>query len=223
MAPMEAQKFDAYAKSYEGLHKTSIGASGEDPAYFHEYKLACLRRRGLLEGPLLDYGCGTGNLLERFARVVPETHGYDPSQESLAEAKERAPTATLHDDPETLPRGHFATAVLSGVLHHVPKAERRDVLERVRQALRPGGHVVIFEHNPLNPLTRRAVKMCPFDDDAVLLWPWEAKRRVRAAGFHDVELEYIVFFPKALSFLRRFEPRLGALALGAQQMIVGRR
>lgn len=220
---MEAQKFDAYAKSYEGLHKTSIGASGEDPAYFHEYKLECLRRHGLLEGPLLDYGCGTGNLLERFARAVPETHGFDPSKESLLEAKERAPTATLHDDPETLPRGHFRTAVLSGVLHHVPKGERKDVLAKVHAALRPGGHIVVFEHNPLNPLTRRAVKMCPFDDDAVLLWPWEAKHRIKAAGFRKVELEFIVFFPKALSFLRPIEARLRSVVLGAQQMIIGTR
>jgi len=219
----EPQKFDDYAKSYEGLHKSSISASGEDPAYFHDYKIEELRRRGLLEGPLLDYGCGTGNLLERFARILPEVHGFDPSSESLREAAERAKTATLHDHPAKLPEAHFATAVLSGVLHHVPKVERRDVLERVRASLRPGGRVVVFEHNPLNPLTRRAVQMCPFDDDAVLLWPWEARRRLRAAGFRGVSLDYIVFFPKQLAFLRRFEPHLHMLAFGAQQLLIGER
>lgn len=219
----EPQKFDDYAKRYEGLHKSSISASGEDPAYFHDYKIDCLRRRGLLTGPLLDYGCGTGNLLERFAQNLDDVHGYDPSSESLGEAKERAPTATLHADPGALPRSHFATAVLSGVLHHVPRAERKGVLERVRTSLRPGGRIVVFEHNPLNPLTRRAVAMCPFDDDAILLWPWEARRRLRAAGFRSVKLDYIVFFPKQLAFLRRFEPRLHKLAFGAQQMLVGER
>ncbi|MBX3228454.1 MAG: class I SAM-dependent methyltransferase [Labilithrix sp.] len=216
-------KFDDYARSYEGLHKSSIAASGEDPAYFHDYKIECLRRRGILEGPLLDYGCGTGNLLERFARVLDEVHGYDPSAESLREAKERAPSATLHSEIDSLPRGHFALAVLSGVLHHVPTRERRDVLERVRASLRPGGRIVVFEHNPLNPLTRRAVAMCPFDDDAILLWPWEARRRLRAAGFRRVSLDYIVFFPKPLAFLRRFEPHLHMLAIGAQQMLIGER
>jgi len=216
------QKFDGYAKTYEGLHRTSIAASGEDPAYFHEYKVDCLRRKQLLRGPLLDYGCGTGNLTERFARArgeVHEVHGYDPSGESLAEAQERAPTAQLHADVSTLPKAHFTTAVLSGVLHHVPLRDREGVLATVRGALRPGGHIVVFEHNPLNPLTRRAVADCPFDDDAILLWPWEARRLLRRAGFDDVRLDYIVFFPKPLAFLRSLEPRLRRVALGAQLML----
>src|SRR5262245_29915931 len=101
---MNEQKFDGYAKSYEGRHGSSVAASGEDPAYFHDYKIACLRRLGLLRGPLLDYGCGTGNLTERFARAeeIDELHGYDPSKESLAEARERAPSAQLHTDVATL-------------------------------------------------------------------------------------------------------------------------
>jgi len=218
-------KFDDYAKSYEGLHRASIAASGEDPAYFHEYKIDCLRRKGLLRGPLLDYGCGTGNLTERFDRLpreVDELHGYDPSSESLVEAKERAPRATLHSEVESLPKAHFATAVLSGVLHHVPVAERKGVLDRVRDSLRPGGHIVVFEHNPLNPVTRKAVRDCPFDDDAILLWPWEAKRLLRNQ-FESVSLDYIVFFPKPLAFLRSLEPRLHRVALGAQQMLIGRK
>lgn len=217
------EKFDGYAKSYEGLHRASIAASGEDPAYFHDYKIECLRRKALLQGPLLDYGCGTGNLTERFARAIElgEVHGYDPSTESLAEARERAPSAQLHADPSSLPRAHFATAVLSGVLHHVPPRGRDEVLATVRAAVRPGGHIVVFEHNPLNPMTRRAVAACPFDDDAILLWPWQARRLLRRAGFEDVTLDYIVFFPKQLGFLRSLEPRLHRVALGAQQMLVG--
>src|SRR5262249_29438691 len=133
-------KFDGYAKSYEELHRASVAASGEDPAYFHDYKIDCLRRKGLLEGPLLDYGWGTGNLTERLARAseVRDLHGYDPSRESLAEARERAPSAQLHNHPKTLPKEHFATAMLSGVLHHVPPGERGDVLRAVRASLRPG-------------------------------------------------------------------------------------
>lgn len=221
----EGEKFDSYAASYQELHTTSIAASGEDPAYFHDYKIECLRRKHLLTGPLLDYGCGTGNLTERFVRAseLAEVHGYDPSAESLAQAQSRAPSAKLHSDSADIPRAHFATAVLSGVLHHVPPRERMDTIESVRAALRPGGHVVVFEHNPMNPLTRRAVAACPFDDDAILLWPWETRRLLRKAGFVDVALDYIVFFPKALSFLRPLEPRLRRLPVGAQLLVVGRR
>jgi 2-polyprenyl-3-methyl-5-hydroxy-6-metoxy-1,4-benzoquinol methylase len=220
----DGEKFDDYAKSYEGLHRSSIAASGEDPAYFHDYKIDCLRRHGLLSGPLLDYGCGIGNLTERFHKGgVADVHGYDPSNESLVEARDRAPSATFHTEPTAIPRTHFAVAVLSGVLHHVVPKDRAEVLATVRAALRPGGHIVVFEHNPLNPVTRRAVAACPFDDDAILLWPWEAKRLLSRAQFQDVRRDFIVFFPKALGFLRPFEPHLRHVALGAQQMLVGRK
>jgi hypothetical protein len=39
------------------------------------------------------------------------------------------------------------------------------------------------------------------------------------AGFDAVALDYIVFFPRALAFLRPAERHLGRLPLGAQQML----
>jgi SAM-dependent methyltransferase len=217
-------EFDAFAGSYEEDHRVSIKASGEDPAYFHDYKLACLERIGTSkDGPLLDFGCGIGNLTERFVTRYREVHAYDPSAKSVAVAKERAPAAHFHVEGKTLPKKHFATAVLSGVLHHVQPSARVDLLRTVRTLLRPGGRIVVFEHTPLNPVTRRAVAMCAFDDDAVLLWPWEARGVLADAGFDDVALQYIVFFPHRLAFLRPLEPKLSRVMLGAQQMLVATR
>ncbi|MEA2752262.1 MAG: hypothetical protein QOI41_6405, partial [Myxococcales bacterium] len=126
----------------------------------------------------------------------------------------------FHDDAKTLPKAHFATIVLSGVLHHVAPAARVDLLRTVRGLLRPGGQLVVFEHNRLNPVTRRAVAACAFDDDAILLWPWEARGVLRSAGFTSVRTDYIVFFPRALAFLRPLEPKLRRVILGAQQMVL---
>ena len=217
----EAAEFDAYAGSYEEDHRSSVSASGEDPSYFHDYKLACLARKGLLDaGPLLDFGCGIGNLTERLVTRSSEVHAYDPSARSLVRARERAPTAQIHDDARTIPKAHFATIVLSGVLHHVLPSARAELLRTVRGLLRPGGKIVVFEHNRLNPVTRRAVAACAFDDDAILLWPWEARGVLRSAGFAEVRTDYIVFFPRALAFLRPLEPKLRRFILGAQQMLI---
>lgn len=214
-------EFDAYAGSYEEDHRSSIAASGEDPAYFHDYKVSCLARKGTsTDGPLLDFGCGIGNLTERFVTRYREVHAFDPSAKSVERAKERSPGAHFHVDTAAMPKEHFETAVLSGVLHHVLPHRRVDVLRTVRGLLRPGGRVVLFEHNPLNPVTRRAVANCVFDDDAILLWPWEAKSVLKDAGFADVELDYIVFFPRPLAFLRRLEPRMSRVMLGAQMMVI---
>ncbi len=158
-----------------------------------------------------------------LAQGFSEVHGFDPSSESLKVARERVPNARFHGAIEDVPREYFASAVLSGVLHHVPRRERLGLLERVRGLLRPGGRLFIFEHNPLNPVTRHTVATCPFDDDADLLWPWQAHKLVANAGFRDVTLDYIVFFPRPLAALRPLEPRLGWLPLGAQQLIVGTR
>jgi len=172
---------------------------------------------------VLDWGCGVGNVLGPLAGTFREVHGYDPSSESLKLAARRVPDARLHARPADVPSDHFGAAVLSGVLHHVPENEHEALVQEVRTKLRPGGRIVVFEHNPLNPVTRRAVATCEFDDDAVLLWPWQARRLLVRAGLRDVRLEFIVFFPRPLAVLRPLEPRLGWLPFGAQIMAVGAR
>jgi SAM-dependent methyltransferase len=216
------EKFDAYARDYQALHAQSIAASGESTDYFAQYKLACLQRRGVhAEEPILDFGCGIGNVTHKLAEYFSDVHGYEPSLESLKVFHERVPKAAAYADAASIPDNHFAAAVLSGVLHHVSPDERLGVLRQVEQKLRPGGRVFIFEHNPLNPLTRRAVATCPFDDDAILLWPRELRKLLGAASFESVGLDYIVFFPKMLAFLRPLEPSLSWLAFGAQTLACG--
>lgn len=223
MPPGAPQKFDAYAGSYEALHAASIAGSGEPTEYFAEYKLACLKRLGAPTAePILDFGAGTGNLTEQLVKEFRAVTAYDPSAESLAQAKRRAPAATTVGTEEGIPDGTFATAVLSGVLHHVPPPERPELVARVRRKLRPGGRLFVFEHNPLNPLTRRAVHLCPFDDDAVLLYPWQLRPLLSRAGYAVERVDYIVFFPRALSRLRPLEPYLRRVVVGAQTLTVAR-
>lgn len=224
-----SRKFDGYANDYAALHAKNIAMTGEQPEYFARHKLQCLERllrddSDTFSAPILDYGCGVGMVTRQLATRFSDVHGYDPSPESLIQARAEVPGVTFHDTTTALPDSTFALAMLSGVLHHVPPAERAEVLAIVRRKLRPGtGRIVIFEHNPLNPLTRRAVSTCPFDDDAILLWPWEATRLLAAAQFSEVRRDFVVFFPKALSFLRRLEPYLRAVPAGGQMMLVGRR
>lgn len=221
---MTTTKFDEYAQSYDRLHQASVTASGESTEYFAAYKLSCLDRLGLdTSAPILDFGCGIGNLTEQLVGRFEAAYGFDPSKESLAVARSRAEGAVFYEEQAQIPDAFFETAVLSGVLHHVAPKERRALLREVVSKLRPGGRLVVFEHNPLNPLTRRAVAACPFDDDAILLSPWGARRLLRSAGLLDIQLDYIVFFPKPLARLRPLEPKLRWLMLGAQMMLVGRR
>ena len=85
--------------------------------------------------------------------------------------------------------------------------------------LRPGAPLMIYEHNPLNPLTVRAVNTCPLDENAVLIGGREMMRRCNAQGFLNSRLEYRVFFPAALRQLRPLENHLRWLPAGAQYAI----
>jgi len=222
--PKPAPKFDRYAREYTTLHDDSVRASGESSDYFADYKVQCLVRLGApSRGPILDYGCGIGLLTARLAPHFAEVHAYDPSGESLEMARAAAPSATIWDDAASIPDGYFGTAVLACVLHHVPPGQRADLLGTIREKLAPNGRLVIFEHNPWNPLTRRAVAACPFDDDAVLLWPGELRKLLREVGFSRVRQDYVVFFPRALAALRPLEPLLRGVFLGAQTMTLGER
>ncbi len=222
--PANPAKFDAYASTYEQLHANSIATSGEQPGYFADYKARCLHR--LLgpdyQEPVLDYGCGVGSLTFHLAARYPTVHGVDISEQSIALARTRVPTATFHTSLDALPATGFGTIVVANVLHHVMPKERPALLASLTRRLQPGrGRLVVFEHNPLNPLTRRAVSRCEFDDDAILLFPGELTRLLKDSGLTRVTRRFIVFFPRFLGLLRPLEPHLGWLPVGAQQMTVG--
>jgi 2-polyprenyl-3-methyl-5-hydroxy-6-metoxy-1,4-benzoquinol methylase len=223
--PQNKAEFDRWADGYDRIHAKNVALSGEDPEYFAVYKHRVLKEiLGPRFGePVLDFGCGIGNLTRHLVRSFPKVDGYDPSAESVSLARQRAPEARFFDDVDALPKEHYGAVVLANVLHHVPPENRPGLLRIVTQRLARRGKVIVFEHNPLNPVTRKVVADCPFDENAVLLYPREVKRLLRDAKLAKVELDYIVFFPRALAWLRPMERRLRWLPAGAQVVAWGER
>jgi SAM-dependent methyltransferase len=145
----------------------------------------------------------------------------------LERARARNPWGEYRDfgDREPIPFADetFDVTFAVCVLHHVPRAQRVALVREMRRVCRPGGLVALFEHNPLNPLTRRAVSGCEFDRDAELLSRRRALGLLRAGGLPRPEGRYIVFFPWESGLLRAIEGRLGWLPLGAQYAVFARR
>lgn len=224
-------QFDRYAQSYRDLHKESIRASGEEPDYFAAYKVAYMAAqlgKESTEQPrdILDFGCGIGNSIPHLANAFPSArlHGLDVSGESVEMARASNPLASfgMIEEGLPLPDHSIDVAMAACVYHHIPPAERAHWTRELHRVLKPGGRMFIFEHNPLNPITQKVVRDCPFDDDAILLPRRESVSLLTHAGFSGLKVDYIVFFPKLLSLLRPVEKYLAHLPLGAQYVAQGR-
>ena len=226
----EKPEFDRYADKYTELHQASIEASGEEPAFFSEYKakyMASKVQSNPSRQPLsiLDFGCGIGNSIPHLRHAFPEAKlfGTDPSSESIRLAKESlsqfAAFEIAADSGLPYMDSSFDAVLVACVLHHISPEARLHWMRELRRVMRPGAQIFVFEHNILNPLTVKAVNDCPFDEDAILLPRAELLKLARDAGFSDIRVRYVVFFPRALSVFRPLEPFMGWIPFGAQYVL----
>ncbi len=230
---MDEVEFDKFADEYRALHAANIKLSGEDPEYFAEYKVADiaaeLAHDGAIARSALDFGAGVGYSVPFFARHLPDARVtcLDVSRKSLevGRARHGASAEFRHFDGRQipLPDGSFDVALASCVFHHIPHDEHVALLAEIRRVLTPAGRLFIFEHNPLNPLTRHAVNTCIFDEHAHLVLAPTMRRRVLAAGFAAADVRYRIFFPHALRRLRSLEAKLKWLPIGAQYYVMARK
>jgi SAM-dependent methyltransferase len=217
--------FDAHSDSYRQEIEEAISFVGADLDLFTRLKadelLGLAQRVGTPDHlAFLDVGCGVGETDRFLQGRVGRLTGVDVAPMALERARASNPGADdlNYTEGQTLPvpGASFDVCFAICVLHHVPRGERAALVGEMRRVCRPGGLVAIFEHNPFNPLTRRAVSGCEFDRDAELLSRREALRLLSSAGMPHPEGRYVVFFPREGRLLRGVERRLSWLPLGAQ-------
>jgi ubiquinone/menaquinone biosynthesis C-methylase UbiE len=226
-----AAEFDSYSRSYDAEVNRALSFSGLDVDFFTRVKADYLldilaKEQGSTTGAaLIDIGCGVGNYHQLIAGKVQRLVGVDVSSSCLATAKERNPHVEYaHFDGQNLPfpNASFDLAFAICVFHHVPVAARAALVLDIRRVLKPGGIFVIFEHNPLNPLTMRVVNRCEFDRDAVLLRSGECETLMKSAGFSKSETKFILTVPAAGKWMRRLDRLFAPLPFGAQYYTEGK-
>lgn len=230
---MDQAEFDQFADEYHAQHAANIAVTGEAPEYFAEYKIAALKQivdtARAPSGAIVDFGAGIGSSVAYFRKYFPASKltCADPSGKSLDLAKTRFPGSEqyLVIDEKAVPAGdaQFDLAFSACVFHHIPHEEHPRWLSELHRVTSADGSLVIFEHNPLNPLTVRAVNTCPFDINARLIGARALAKRVREAGWKRTTIRYHVFFPRALAALRSVEPWLAWLPLGGQYSLTARK
>ncbi|SEK60979.1 class I SAM-dependent methyltransferase [Pacificibacter marinus] len=226
------QEFDAYVDDYADQHNKSIRISGEAPDFFANYKVFELQKMaqkwGMGAPQILDFGSGLGNSVPAFREHFPDINvtQSDLSLDSLGRAKELhggdEPQIKILENRILADDNSFDIVFTACVFHHIPHDEHDFWLKEILRVTKPNGRLVIFEHNPWNPLTRHAVRNCPFDVNAHLISSPLMSKRLRAAGWTDIKTTYHVFFPAILASWRVLDPALGWMPLGAQYSCSGR-
>ena len=233
MAEQRQSEFDSYSETYREAVEESIAFSGTGLDFFTRAKAdALLELAASRVGPpgelgFLDLGCGPGETDRFLEGRVRALAGVDVAPEMLVRARERNPWADYrgYSPGEGIPfeDGSFDVSFAICVFHHVAREQRAALVGEMARVCRPGGLVALFEHNPLNPLTRKAIRDCEFDRDADLLTRRTAARLLTRPGLGRVGGRYILFFTRESELLRGIEGRLGWLPLGAQYAVFAQR
>jgi SAM-dependent methyltransferase len=222
--------FEKHKDIYLEEVQNSISFISKDVDFFTEVKARQLRElaQKYMGKPsdlkVLDVGCGIG-LTDRFLTGhFGKVYGIDVAKGLVQKAKEINPTANYKSyKGKVLPYPDRSIDVTFAicVLHHVPPERHDSFMGELRRVTKKNGLIVIFEHNPLNPLTIYAVSRCRLDDDAILLSASKTQGLITGQGLQAVDKGYILFTPFRGKPFTLLDRALGWLPLGAQYYVAG--
>lgn len=157
------ETYDRWADSYDLIYRAEGGGIAEA-----RRTLLRVLKPVLPRGRVLEVGCGIGNCVVALAELGYDVTGIDISEQSLQRCRDllerRRVTARLlkQDLQEATFCGEFDAAIglSSFITHFLSEAEQRECLRRMRDALRPGGYLVLSIYD-------YATLMAEEDDDAV--------------------------------------------------------
>lgn len=224
----EKVDFDNYASKYEIALEKHLGFFGEENSFFAEYKIKIVKELLKDSEPLriLEFGCGIGRNLKYLIKYFPgsEILGCDISKASLDIAEKENPSVKfflLSEDEIKNHYGKYDLVFVSCVFHHIAPPERKKAMSDIYSMMNKGSSVIIFEHNPYNPVTRHIVNTCEWDTDAILLKMGESAGLLKNSGFEVAEKYYTLFLPAVIEFLRPAEQFLKKLPAGGQYYVRG--
>jgi SAM-dependent methyltransferase len=150
--------------------------------------------------PVLDLGCGRGELLALLRTSSVEARGVDANADMVAFARGEGlevEQADLLDHLAPLPDASLGALTALQVVEHLPPPALLRLLDLAAAKLRPDGVLLLETINPLAPQALRNY----FADltHAQPLVPETLEALVRGAGFREVETRYLNEPPSALA------------------------
>lgn len=101
---------------------------------------------------LLDYGCGTGDLVAHLRKKDWRAEGLEPDQHARRKALEKG--STVYSEIRELPIGkQYRLITLWHVLEHIPQPA--EILNQLKNHLAPDGRIVVAVPNPMSEDARQ--------------------------------------------------------------------
>lgn len=222
--------FDDDVEEYNANMATQLGPGYEKFAKYKVDLLGFLVRDKVQT--ILNYGCGIGNDVQYFKAWQKEAklYGCDISQRSIEYAAKISPDVVYFQSDTTekiyQQKVKWDIVFLAGVLHHIPPKERAMWMKAIADNVSDGGYICVFEHNVINPMTRKIVTH-PIEDPPLdkLEWMLELKEieKLLNNSHPDMKLYwggYTLFSPIRRKWITNAETLLKWCPLGAQQCVI---
>jgi SAM-dependent methyltransferase len=144
------------------------------------------------DAPVLDIGCGRGELLGLLREAGVEARGIDADADMVAYARGdglEVEQADLVEYLEGVSAGSLGAVFMAQVVEHLPAATLVQALRLAAAKLRPGGVLIAETINPLSPIALRNY----FADltHAQPLVPETLELLARQSGFAQTEIRYL--------------------------------
>jgi len=228
---MEKTTFNDIADSYDTIFKEFVAAHYTTKRARFIKKIFPDTRISIL-----DVGCGTGSLLQALAAEGYNVKGVDNSAGMIKKALEKLPGMVTQADAICLPfpAGTFDLVITIVTLHHIAVKEKvRKVISEMARVAKHNGHLLIWEHNPMNPYWYLLMRRVPQDTgEERLIYPAEILRSFKNSSVIPVDIWKKGFVPDfipacALSFFVMMEKGMeqipGINVLLAHNVILGRK
>jgi SAM-dependent methyltransferase/glycosyltransferase involved in cell wall biosynthesis len=170
----------------------------------------------LLKGfaPVLDLGCGRGELLDLLSEAQMECTGVDIDSGMVARCREKGHENVVEADAVSflgeLDEASFGTVFSAQLIEHLSFDQLRQLLERSLRALRPGGLLVVESVNPHSPVALRAFWFDPTHRNP--LYPETMLTLCHLAGFDSP----LAFYPRGSGDYERDRKTEGDYAIVAR-------
>jgi SAM-dependent methyltransferase len=192
---VEQTNFDAIADIYDSVFPPHI------TEHYVQRRISYLLRYAAGHAQsVLDVGAGTGLLAERLSDLGLGVVALDPFPQMLEQLQRRRPdveTVVAHGHDIPFPDNAFDATYSVAVMHHIaePPLVRRTLSEMVR-VTRPGGRILVWDHNPLNRYWSLLMRRVPQDTGAERLVPLpELVAGLRDAGADVVRTDRLGLMP----------------------------